>query len=68
MAELSTNRAVVAEVTATKLGVGSAVPVTTQANITATNVTGSATDADARTAINAILDLLEAFGLMEGAE
>lgn len=63
MSEMSTKTAKVSTLTATALGVGAATPVTTQAHIADTTVTGSATDADARTAINAILDVLEAFGL-----
>jgi hypothetical protein len=45
-----------------ELGVGGLVPVGTQSAITAP--TGGATvDAEARTAINAVITLLEAFGL-----
>jgi hypothetical protein len=44
------------------LGVGTATPVTTRTHI-ADPSTGATVDSQARTAINAILDVLEAFGL-----
>lgn len=46
-----------------KLGVGDATPTTTKTAITAPTG-GATTDAEARTAINSIITVLEQFGLV----